>query len=58
MLEAVVDPNPPHAEAKEWLDDYDPKVIDELSIKSALGRIANRRNAAKIRLGKQTPSTR
>jgi hypothetical protein len=51
MLEAVVDPSHPnHAEAKEWLDEYDPKVIDELSIKCALGRIANRRNAAKTRL--------
>lgn len=61
LLEAVVDPNHPnHAEAKEWLDEYDPKVIDELSIKYALGRIANRRNAAKTRLAnkKQTPSTR
>ena len=44
MLEAVADPNHPnHAEAKEWLDEYDPKVIDELPIKYALSRIANRR---------------
>jgi hypothetical protein len=59
-LEAVADPNHPnHAEAKEWLDEYDPKVIDELSIKYALSRIASRRNAAKTRLAnnKQTPST-
>ena len=28
MLEAIADPNHPnHAEAKEWLDDYDPKVL-------------------------------
>jgi hypothetical protein len=47
MLEAVADPNHPnHVEAKEWLDEYDPKVIDELLIKYALSRIANRRNAA------------
>ena len=46
------------SEAKEWLDEYDPKVIDELPIKYALSRIANRRNAAKARLAnnKQTPS--
>jgi hypothetical protein len=59
MLEAVADPNHPnHAEAKEWLDEYDPKVIDELPIKYALSRIANRRNAAKARLAnnKQIPS--
>ena len=59
MLEAVADPNHPnHAEAKEWLDEYDPKVIDDLPIKYALSRIANRRNAAKARLAnnKQTPS--
>ena len=58
-LEAVADPNHPnHAEAKEWLDEYDPKVIDDLPIKYALSRIANRRNAAKARLAnnKQTPS--
>jgi hypothetical protein len=49
---------PNHSEAKEWLDEYDPKVIDELPIKYALSRIANRRNAAKARLAnnKQPPS--
>jgi hypothetical protein len=53
-LDAIADPNHPnHAEAKEWLDDYDPKVIDELPIKYALCRIANRRNAAKARLTKK-----
>ena len=52
-LEAATDPNHPnHAEAKEWLDYYDPKVIDELAVKYALGRIANRRKAAKARLAK------
>ena len=56
----AADPNHPnHAEAKEWLDEYDPKVINELPIKYALSRMANRRNAAKTRLAnkKQTPST-
>lgn len=59
MLEAAADPNHPnHAEAKEWLDEYDPKVINELPINYALSRMANRRNAAKTRLAnkKQTPS--
>jgi Plasmid pRiA4b ORF-3-like protein len=54
MLEASADPtHPNHAEAKEWADDYDPQVIDELPIKYALGRIANRRNAALARPGKK-----
>ena len=53
-LDAVVDPNhPDHAEAKERSDDYDPNTIDELPIKYALGRIANRRNAARARLAKK-----
>ena len=53
MLEAVADPNHPnHSDAKDWLEDYNPEVIDELPIKYALGRIANRRNAAKTRLAK------
>jgi hypothetical protein len=38
-----------HAEAKEWADKYDPDTVDELPIKYALSRIANRRNAAKAR---------
>lgn len=55
-LEIVADPgHPDHAEVTEWLDDYDPKIIDELQIKIALGRIAKRRNAAKTRLAKSTP---
>lgn len=55
MLDALADPNHPnHADAKEWADDYDPHTIDELLIKSALLRIASRRNAAKARLVKKT----
>lgn len=55
MLEARADPkHPNHAEIKEWLGDYDPEVFDRLPIKYALGRIANRRNAAKGRLAKKT----
>lgn len=54
-LEAAADPeHPDHAEIKEWLDGYDPQEIDELPIKYALLRIANRRNAAKTRLAKKT----
>ena len=50
MLDALADPNhPDHADVNEWLDEYDPDIIDELPIKYALGRIANRRNAAKAR---------
>jgi hypothetical protein len=57
-LDAAGDPGrPDHAEAKEWLDDYDPDAIDELPIKYALGRIANQRNAAKARLAKRKPGS-
>jgi hypothetical protein len=55
MLEALADPDHPnHADATEWADDYDPEVVDELPIKYALARIANRRNIAKARLAKKT----
>lgn len=54
MLDAAADPkHPEHAEAKQWLDDYDPNAIEELPIKVALGRIAKQRNAAKARLAKK-----
>jgi hypothetical protein len=40
-LDVMADPeHPEHAEIMEWLGDYDPKRIDERSIKTALGRIA------------------
>jgi Plasmid pRiA4b ORF-3-like protein len=52
-LKAFSDPtHEGHAGAKEWADDYDPNTIDELPIKYALSRIANRRNAAKARIAK------
>jgi hypothetical protein len=55
-LDAAADPkHPNHAEAKKWLDDYNPNIVDELPIKYALGRIANQRNAAKARLAKKKP---
>jgi hypothetical protein len=57
-LDAASDPErPDHAEAKQWLDDYDPDEIDELPIKYALGRIAKKRNAAKARLAKRKPGS-
>jgi hypothetical protein len=55
MLEALNNPDHPnHDEVAEWLDEYDPNVIDELPLKIALGRIANRRNAARKRIDKAT----
>jgi len=54
LLEAIADPtHPNHAHLKEWAGDYDPTTFDPLPIKYALGRIANRRNAAKARLAKK-----
>jgi hypothetical protein len=45
MLDVIADPShPDHAETKGRSDDFDPKVVDEASIKSALAHIANRRN--------------
>jgi Plasmid pRiA4b ORF-3-like protein len=56
MLAALADPkHPDHADAKQWFDDYDPGTIDELPIKYALSRIANRRNAARSRIAKKNP---
>jgi Plasmid pRiA4b ORF-3-like protein len=53
LLEGLIDPrHPNHADLKEWVGDYDPDTFDDLPIKYALGRIANRRNAAKARLAK------
>jgi hypothetical protein len=54
-LDALADPkHPDHAEIADWLDEYDPDEIDELPLKIALGRLANRRNAARTRLAKKT----
>lgn len=54
LLTARAEPNhPDHAEATQYLDDYDPLLIEELQIKYALGRIASRRNAAKVRINKK-----
>jgi hypothetical protein len=56
LLDALADPeHPNHAEATEWLDEYDPNVIDETAIKFGLSRIANRRNAAGKRVAKEMP---
>jgi hypothetical protein len=53
-LEALADPNhPDHEEVKEWLGDYDPEAFDERSIKNSLARIANRRGAARQKIGER-----
>jgi hypothetical protein len=39
--------------SKKLAGDYDPDTFDALPIKYALGRIANRRNAAKARSAKK-----
>ncbi len=55
MLDALADAeHPDHAEVAEYLDGWDPKEIDELPLKIALGRIANRRNAARTRIAKKS----
>jgi hypothetical protein len=55
MLDALADPkHPDHAEVSEYLEDWNPKEIDELPLRIALGRIANRRNAARTRIAKKT----
>jgi hypothetical protein len=55
MLDALADPDhPDHAEVAEYLEDWDPKEIDEFPLRIALGRIANRRNAARTRIAKKT----
>ena len=44
MLTALADPeHPDHAEVAEYLEGMDPKEINELPLKIALGHIANRR---------------
>jgi len=54
MLDALADAErPDHAEVAEYLEDWDPKEIDELPIGLALDRIANRRNAARTRIAKK-----
>jgi hypothetical protein len=55
-LEALADPDhESHAEVEEWFDHYDLSDIDELPIKYALARIADRRRAAQARVGKTSP---
>ena len=55
MLDALADPqHPDHAEITDWLDEYDPNEIDKLPLNAALGRLAARRNTARIRLTKRS----
>jgi hypothetical protein len=54
FLQAIADPtHRNHADLKAWAGDYDPNTFDALPIKYALGRIANRRNAARARPAKK-----
>jgi Plasmid pRiA4b ORF-3-like protein len=53
-LATRADPDDPdHDEMVKWLDNYDPNLIDEVALKLALGRIANRRYAARTPLTKK-----
>lgn len=46
MLDALADPkHPDHDEVAEWLDGYNPEVVDTEPIGYALSRIASRRNS-------------
>ncbi|HEY5301348.1 MAG TPA: plasmid pRiA4b ORF-3 family protein [Acetobacteraceae bacterium] len=55
MLDALADPeHPDHADVAEYLEDWDPREIDEFPLRVALGRIANRRNAARTRIAKKS----
>jgi hypothetical protein len=54
MLDALADPeHPDHAEAAEYLEGWDLKEINELPLKIALGRIADRRSAARTRIARK-----
>jgi len=54
LLEAIANPtHPNHAHLKEWAGDYDPELIRSAPDQISLGRIANRRNAAKASLTKK-----
>jgi hypothetical protein len=47
-LEALADPeHPDHDDVMEWFGDYDPKSVDTVSIKKALGRLASCCGASK-----------
>lgn len=55
MLDALANPeHPDHADLAEYLEGWDPRGIDELPLRIALGRIANRRNAARKRIAKKS----
>jgi hypothetical protein len=55
LLEAIADrKHPNHAAVRKWAGDYDPDTFDELPIKYALSRVANRRNAARARLARKS----
>ena len=55
-MRSLTSKHPSHAHRKEWAGDYDPDTFDELPIKYGLGRIANRRNAARARISNKSTS--
>lgn len=58
MLEAWADPDhPDHDEVSAYLEDWNPNEINELPLRNALNRIANKRNAVRTRLNKTMKSS-
>lgn len=58
MLEAWADPShPDHDEVSAYLEDWNPNEINELPLRNALNRIANKRNAVRTRLNKTMKSS-
>jgi hypothetical protein len=56
MLEAAANPiHPSHAEITEWLDGYNPEIINERAITSALTRIARRLHPKGAKAAKAKP---
>lgn len=52
-LDVLADPNhPEYEDIVEWYDGYDPDQLDDLPLKYAVGRIASRRRAGKVRKAK------
>ena len=55
LLDALADPeHPDHTEVAEYLEDWDPKEIDEFPLRIALDRIARQRNAVRARIAQKT----
>ena len=55
MLDVLADPkHPDHAEVADYMEGWDPTEIELFPLKVALGRLANRRNAARVRIAKKS----